>query len=83
MTTITESEVEEAALDILSELGYKILHGPDIAPDSINPQRQSYSDVVLIERLRNIVDKLNPSIPKEVREEAIKKVLNIEEKMGA
>ncbi|MBU4492310.1 MAG: hypothetical protein KKD69_07600 [Euryarchaeota archaeon] len=78
MTTITESEVEEAALDILSELGYKILHGPDIAPDSINPQRQSYSDVVLIERLRNIVDKLNPSIPKEVREEAIKKVLRTE-----
>lgn len=78
MTTITESEVEEATLDILSELGYKILHGPDIAPDSINPQRQSYSDVVLIERLRNIVDKLNPSIPKEVREEAIKKVLRTE-----
>jgi len=30
---MTESEVEQAALDILSdELGYKTLYGPDIAP---------------------------------------------------
>lgn len=36
---MTESELEEAALDILSELGYGILHGADIAPDGINPQR--------------------------------------------
>ena len=49
---ITESEVETAALEILSELGYKTLYGPDIAPDGTSPERQSYSDVVLVERLR-------------------------------
>ena len=38
--TITESNVEEAALEILSDLGYKILYGPDIAPDGISPERQ-------------------------------------------
>ena len=30
---ITESEVEEVALEILSNLGYSTLHGPDITPD--------------------------------------------------
>ncbi len=72
---LTESEVEDVALEILSELGYKILHGLDIAPDGINPQRKSYSDVVLVERLRDAVDRINPNIPEEPREEAIKKVL--------
>jgi type I restriction enzyme R subunit len=75
---ITESEVEDAALDILFESGYKILQGPDIAPDGAHPERKTYSDVVLVERLKNTIDKLNPSIPKEAREEAFKKVLRTE-----
>jgi len=75
---ITESEVEEVALDLLKELGYKIVYGPDIAPDGPNPERKSYSDVVLIERLKNAIDKINPHIPEEARAEAIKKVLRTE-----
>lgn len=78
MTSFTESEVEEAALEILSDLGYKILHGPEIAPDGLHPERQSYSDVVLIERLRNAISRLNTTIPEEARDEAIKKVLRSE-----
>lgn len=75
--SITESDIEQAALEILTELGYGTLYGPDIAPppDGINPQRQSYSDVVLIGRLKDAIDRLNPTIPKEAREEALKKVL--------
>lgn len=72
---ITESEVEEVSLDILEELGYSVIHGPDIAPDSNNPERESYQDVVLIDRLQDAIDKLNPSIPKQAKEEAIKKLL--------
>jgi type I restriction enzyme R subunit len=75
---MSESEVEEGALEILSELGYKILNGLDIAPDGINAERRSYSDVVLVERLRDAVDRINPNIPREAREEAIKKVLRSE-----
>jgi type I restriction enzyme R subunit len=79
--TITESDVEQAALEILEGLGYKTLYGPDIAPESeggTKPERQTYSDVVLVERLRKAVDKLNPKIPAEAREEAVKKVLRTE-----
>ncbi|MFZ3383557.1 MAG: type I restriction endonuclease, partial [Candidatus Methanoperedens sp.] len=75
---MTESEVETAALEIISELGYKILYGPDIAPDGISPERKSYSDVVLVKRLMDAVDRINPDIPGEAREEAVKKLLRTE-----
>ena len=77
-STITESEIEEVALEILSELDFDILHGPDIAPDGSYPERQSYSDVVLVDRLQDAIHRLNPSIPREARDEALKKVLRTE-----
>ena len=75
---ITESEVEEVALEILSNLGYSTLHGPDITPDGTTPERNTYSDVILIERLRRSINRLNPDIPAVAREEALKKVLRTE-----
>jgi len=75
---IVESEVEQVALDILSGLNYDIIHGPDIAPDSEKPERKNYQEVVLIDRLRRVVDNLNPTIPDEAKEEAIKKILRNE-----
>lgn len=75
---ISEEDVENISLDLFRELGYDIIHGPDIAPDGPAPERKSYSDVVLIDRLKRAVDKFNPNIPEEAREEAIKKVLRSE-----
>jgi type I restriction enzyme R subunit len=75
---IAESEIEEAALEILSELSYETLFGPDIAFDGKSPERESYSQVVLDKRLREAVDRFNHDIPKEAREEAIKKLLRSE-----
>ncbi len=72
---ICESDAEEAVLEILTELGYKTIYGPDIAPDGARPERSSYTVVVLMERLQDAVEKLNPNIPAEAREEAIKKLL--------
>ena len=34
MTTITEADVEAAALDWLASVGWAVAHGPDIAPDA-------------------------------------------------
>ena len=75
---IAESDVEQVALEILSSLGYETLFGPDIAPDGRMPERESYGDVVLVERLRRMIYELNPSIPKEAREAAIKQILRVE-----
>jgi len=76
--TITESHIEEAALEILDGLGYKILHGPDISPDGDNPERSSYETVVLVERLKEAIDKFNPTIPDEAKERAVKQILRTE-----
>ncbi|MCD6459501.1 type I restriction endonuclease subunit R [bacterium] len=75
MKPITESEVEQVTLDILSGLGYEVIHGPDIAPDSLTAERRSYADVVLADRLRSVIGRINPSIPQDAQEEAVKKVL--------
>ncbi|NQS89890.1 type I restriction endonuclease subunit R, partial [Patescibacteria group bacterium] len=72
---ITESEVEEVALDILLELGYKPIYGPDISPDGANAERKDYSEVVLVEGLRKAIDSINPDIPREAKEDAIRKIL--------
>ena len=40
MTTITEADVEQVALDLLSGLGWGVAHGPDIAPDTPNAERR-------------------------------------------
>jgi type I restriction enzyme, R subunit len=71
---ITESEIEQIALDILSnDLGYTVLYGPDIA-EGVRKERD-YTEVVLQQRLKTAIDKFNPTIPEEAREEAFKKAL--------
>ena len=60
---LTESKIENFAIELLANLGYECVYGPSIDPDSEHPGRQSYADVVLRERLRHAVYTLNPSIP--------------------
>src|SRR5438128_868544 len=78
MNVISENEIELIALGYLEQLGYIILHGPDIASDGEHPERKSYSDTILVNRLRDAIDKLNPNVPYDAREEALKKVLRAE-----
>ena len=76
MSSIAESDIEEAALAWLAELGYTVLHGPDIAPDTPDAERSTYNEVVLERRLRDAVARLNRNIPAEAQEDAIRKVLH-------
>ena len=50
MTTITEADVEQVALDWLKGLGWQA-HGPDIGPGTPNAERIDYGQVVLERRL--------------------------------
>jgi type I restriction enzyme R subunit len=70
-----ESHVEEAALAWLAELGYATANGLDIGPDGGAPERASYGDVLLIERVRSAVGKLNPALTAETRADAVNQVL--------
>lgn len=53
MTTMTEADVEQAALDWLHALGWQAAHGPDIAPDTPNAERGDYGQAILARRLRD------------------------------
>ena len=74
--SITENEIEEIALGYLQSLGYSYLNGLVISPDGQHPERQ-YTDVVLATRLRDAIDKLNPTITQDAKEDALKKVLRV------
>ena len=77
MESITENAIEELAIELLEKQGYEYIYAPSIAPDSDTPERQSFEDVVLIERLQSAVGRINPSIPGDIREDAIKQILRL------
>lgn len=74
---ITESAVEQFACELLEKQGYTYYYGPDIAPDGDTPLRQSFEEVLLLERLREAVVRINPTIPADAREDAIKQLQRI------
>ena len=73
----SESNLENACLEWFGELGYQTIGGPDIDPQSEKPERKSFSEVVLVERLQSAIARINPKISAEAREEAFKKVVNV------
>src|SRR5690606_29717513 len=64
-------------IDLLDKLGYEYIYAPDIAHDSENPERDSYEQVLLANRLQTAVKRINPSIPVEVQAEALKEIQRI------
>ncbi len=74
MTAFTESVVEEAALAWLEGVGWRIAHGPEIAPDMAAAERADYGEVVLARRLRDALARLNPTLPAETLEDAFRKL---------
>ena len=78
MTTLTETDVEQAALAWLSGVGWQVLHGPDIAPDTPNAERADYRQVVLEQRLREALAGLNPGLPADVLDDALGKLIRPE-----
>ena len=73
-TYLDEAQVEIAAIDYFRELGYEYIHGPEIAPDGQSPEREDYDRVVLIGRLKDALFRINPDVPTEAIDEAIRKV---------
>jgi len=74
MAIICENDIEQIALCYLQNLGYSYILGPDISPDGEHTERQ-YNEVVLVTRLRDAIDKLNPNITQDAKDDALKKIL--------
>ena len=47
MPVVTEDYYEQHALSIFEQIGYEVLHGPDIAPDAETPLRENWDEVFL------------------------------------
>ena len=75
---VSENVVEDAALAWLKELGYAVLHGPDIAPGEPDAERRTYADVVLAGRLQSSLALINPGVPASALDEALRKVARTE-----
>ncbi len=80
---ITENIIEQSAIEILQSQGWEYLHGLKTSPpvegcpqDGV-VERENFSQVVLLNRLRTAIAKINPTIPLDAQEAAVQKVLRI------
>ena len=74
MIAINEADVEQATMDWLSSFGWHVAHGPNIAPDTPEAERADYSQVVLERRLQDALAALNPGLPGEALDDALRKL---------
>lgn len=74
MQKIIESDIEQLAIGLFEKLGYQYLYAPEIAPDSDMPERTSFEEVILNDRLREAANRINATIPQEAKEDALKQI---------
>ncbi|MDY0253398.1 MAG: type I restriction endonuclease subunit R [Tenuifilaceae bacterium] len=74
VNVITEDSIEQVFIQELIDIGYTYLHGATISPDGSQQERE-FSEVVLRQRLQNAIATINPNVPAEAQEEALRKVL--------
>jgi len=80
MSEFAEPELlEKAVLELFKELGYEVAYGPDISPGGSRPERSSYSEVLLLKRLRESLLRINPTLPEEAIDKTIHELVHIVE----
>lgn len=75
---LTESAIEDFAIELFKDLGYSYCYGPDIAPDGDHPERSSYDEVLLTGRLEQALRRINPGLPPAMLQTAIKEAQRIQ-----
>jgi type I restriction enzyme R subunit len=77
MKPITENILELSAIEILQTQGWEYANGRELSPEGLFCERESFSQVILTDRLRNAIAKINPNIPADAQEAAVQKVMRI------
>ena len=72
MSKIFESTIEEFVIELLQNQGWQYL-----APEDQELDRPNLNEVVLKNRLKRAIEKINPTISEEAREQALRQVLNL------
>ncbi len=76
MSLITEEQVELQSIEWFKELGYQYKDGYKIAPEGANPERNDFREVILEERLKSALIRINPDIPNRTIQNSIPQILN-------
>ena len=76
MSLITEEQVELQSIEWFKELGYQYKDGYEIAPEGVNPERDDFRKVILEDRLRSALIKINSDIPSQTINNSISQILN-------
>ena len=71
---MNETQLENLCLDWFSENGWDVVHGVDIAPDSSNPLRKDYKQVLIESELQTAFERLNPHLPVSCFEQVLQKL---------
>ena len=71
--TFLEDDLEQASLEWLEEIGYEIRNGIDFAPSGSTSERKDFGEVVLENRLKFALQRIN-DVSDEVIDEAIRKI---------
>ena len=74
MRKITESDIENMAVDLLKEQGFQYSYGHDIDLDEAQSLRKSYGEVLLKDVLQSAISRLNPNIPPSAKEDAFNQI---------
>jgi len=77
MKPITENIIEQSTIEILQSQGWEYANGKEISPEGLFCERENFSQIVLLNRLRTAIAKINPTIPLDAQEAAVQKVLRI------
>lgn len=71
---MNEIQLENLCLDWFSENGWEVVHGVDIAPDSGNPLRKDYKQILIEADLQTAFERLNPHLPVSCFEQVLQKI---------
>lgn len=77
MKPITENIIEQSAIEILQGLGWAYVNGKEISSEGVFCERESFSQIVLVSRLRDAIARINPNIQLDAQEAAIQKIVRI------
>lgn len=81
LENFTEDLLEEATIEILQNLGYDYAFGPDISLGGTYEERKDYREVILVNRVRDSLYRINRDLPEEALEEAYRQIITFNSPM--
>lgn len=73
MKPITENIIEESAIELLQSQGWDYANGKELSPEGLFCERENYQQIILTNRLRTAITKINPHLPADAQEAAVQK----------